>query len=565
MTELPEASEVRELVERFSVLPRLRHQRERLDRLLEDYARGRGDERRALTAALIGATGAGKSTLLNALAGSRIATEGVDRPTSRSLVVYAPEDAQLGALEKLGGRIERYSGARTANTWTGQVFLDTPDLNSVEQANRQVARSGLEQADVAIVVLHRGSVAEATQIDFLSEFARRRRVLFVLNFADELGPTAREELKTQVQRIAATQFKLAPEDAPVFAISALNARRGDGELFEYPKLLAALKDLAERATVERVRASNAVAALREIVQRLDEAGAELDALRAGAADDLRVGLDRVRDQLIADLDARLEAAQPHLAQRVRAQAAGRWWGPAALWMRLSTVGAGGFGAAALVARQNLPVGLAVAAASAAVNAVQDRTRAKSAENVVVGNDEELAAAQWLRGAITAPRQRALAADLSPSQFQIPELALMAEALTGLRASAFTYAQNDAISESVSRWWKWARWILLPVVNLPLFALGGDVAWHVVRGYLSGQYVSSEYFLNALALATLLSIVGALLASVSLAGVAKRARGLAQRRFAAGLEALSNGWVSGVQESMPELVAARARLDALRKL
>jgi ATPase subunit of ABC transporter with duplicated ATPase domains len=47
---------------------------------------------------LVGSTGAGKSTLLNALAGRRIAQEGVDRPTTREPVVYAPEDADLGEL-----------------------------------------------------------------------------------------------------------------------------------------------------------------------------------------------------------------------------------------------------------------------------------------------------------------------------------------------------------------------------------------------------------------------------------------------------------------------------------
>ncbi|MFL5318363.1 MAG: GTPase, partial [Myxococcaceae bacterium] len=448
MNGLPEAGEVRELIELFEPLPSVRHQRERLSRLLADYQRGLSEDRQALTAALIGATGAGKSTLLNALAGSRIAVEGVDRPTSRSLVVYAPLDAQLSTLERLGGRVERYSPQRSANSWSGQVFLDTPDLNSVELQNRQVARAGLEQADVAIVVLHRGSVAEATQLDFLSEFARRRRVIFVLNFADELGATAREDLKAQVRKIAEDHFKLSPE---VFAVSALNARRGDGELFEYPALLAALRELGEKTTVERVRASNAVAALREISQVLLDAEDELATVTDEAAKELQTGFEVARERLTEDFAARLQSAQPHLSQQVRAQAAGRWWGPAALWMRLSTVGAGGFGAAALVARQSLPIGLAVAAASAAVNAVQDKTRAKSAESVVVGGaaaEENSAVGQLARAALASARQRAISAGLEPEQLGLPPSAAMLEALMALRVASFAFAQTDAITQSV---------------------------------------------------------------------------------------------------------------------
>lgn len=561
---LPEPTEIRELIQTFQVLPKVRHQQERLARLVADYERGLSNERKALAVALIGATGAGKSTLLNALAGARIAIEGVDRPTSRSLIVYAPDDAELRGLEQLGARVERYTPqTRNAQSWSGQVFLDTPDLNSVEKANRQVARAGLEQADVALVVLHRGSVAEATQIDFLSEFARRRRVLFVVNFADELGPTAREELKGQVRKIAREQFGLSESEAQVFAISALNARRGDGDLFEWPALIDALRSLGEKTTIERVRASNAVAVLKEITQRLDAAASDFEAVSNGAAADLESGIAKARELLVKDFADRLAAAQPHLAQQVRAQAAGRWWGPAALWMRLSTVGAGGLGAAALVARQSLPVGLAVAAASAVVNAVQDRTRASSAEGVVVsGGEEDAAVGQLARAAVGPARQRVVAAGLTPEQVRVPEVPAVLALLTALRASCFTYAQTEAISNSVSRWWKWARWLLLPLVNLPILALGADVTYRVVRGYLEKDYVSSDYFLNALALAGILSLAGALLASISLSGIARRARDAARKRFEEGLDALAVTLASEVRQSQPELRAAKTRLAQL---
>lgn len=562
--DLPEPAELRELVAIFQVIPSVRHQADRLSRLLLDYERGLTTERRALTVALIGATGAGKSTLLNALAGSRVAIEGEQRPTSRSLALYAPNDAQLSALEKLGASVERYGVSHAASSWSGQVFMDTPDLNSVEKNHRAIARAGLEQADVAVVVLHRGSVAEATQLDFLAEFARRRRVVFVLNFADELGATAREELKSQVRRIAADQFGLKGEEAQVFAISALNARRGDGDVFEFPQLIEALKTLGESATTERIRASNAVAALREIVERLDEAGAVVETVSQQVAADLGGDLQRARERLTQDFRDRLAATQAHLAQRVRAEASGRWWGPAALWMRLSGLGAGGVGAAALLARQSLPVGLAAAAASAVVSAVQEKSKASSAESLVVrgATEEDAAVSELARAAVSPARQRAIAAGLQPEQLGVPTSVAMLEAWSALRASCFQFAQGEAISAAVERWWRWARFVLLPLVNLPLIALAGHAAYLVVRGYLEGRYVSSDYFINALALAAILSVAGAMLASLSLAGIARRARAAASARFEQGFDALAATWAAAPNEAQPELRAARQRLRSL---
>src|SRR5262249_59393146 len=71
-------------------LPALADSRALLERLAEDYARTRALAERPLRIALVGSTGAGKSTLLNALAGTVLAREGVDRPTSNEAVAHCP-------------------------------------------------------------------------------------------------------------------------------------------------------------------------------------------------------------------------------------------------------------------------------------------------------------------------------------------------------------------------------------------------------------------------------------------------------------------------------------------
>ena len=74
-----------------AVLRAVERRRPEIDRLLADLERQVERVQRAAVITLVGATGAGKSTLLNALAGLRVAKEGVNRPTTREPVVYAPE------------------------------------------------------------------------------------------------------------------------------------------------------------------------------------------------------------------------------------------------------------------------------------------------------------------------------------------------------------------------------------------------------------------------------------------------------------------------------------------
>lgn len=538
MRALPDPADLQALISEAQALPGLRSRRGSLERLVADYRRGHQSEERALVVALIGATGAGKSTLINALAGSDVAEEGVDRPTSRFPVIYAPQDALLDVLAGVPAKVVRYE-VRSGAPWSGQVFVDTPDLNSVVTEHRELARAIADRADVIVVVMHRGSVAEASQAEFLDEFARRRGVVFVLNFADQLGPEARTQLKQQVRGLAASRHGMGEHEVRVFAVSATMAKRGADPTGELPQLVAALQELGSRSAIERVRRSNAVAVLRQLKDEVSGAQAEVEAVLAEVEQALGKGLAEVRPSLEEEFLRRLNTAQGHLANEVRRQASGRWWGPAAWWMRLSMLGAGGLGAAAVVARRNLPLGLAVGAASAVLDRVRDEAHARSAERALSGPGGEEAADTVIaaRTATAHARAAAHARGVDPGSVGLPDATAVAEALSQARTRAWRYTESDAVGDAVAAWWKWSRFLLLPLINLPLLALFGHVAYRVVTAYLAERYLDASYFLNAAAMSAVLTVGGGLLASWSLWGATGRVKAAARARFRQELDGL----------------------------
>jgi energy-coupling factor transporter ATP-binding protein EcfA2 len=506
--------------------------RARVDQLFADYSRGFEGEQRALVIALVGATGAGKSTLLNALVGAAVAAPGDQRPTTEQAVIYAPDDASLGGLSAQAASVVRYS-KHAPGPWGGHVFVDTPDVNSVATAHRERAAALVEQADVAIVVLHKGSVVEAVQAEFLSGFARRRRLLFVLNHADLLSADAQRVLKEQIRAVAGE--RLAVPDAEVYSVSALLWQQGRAEVGEREALLAALRDLGDQAVADRVRRSNALGALRELQAVIGPALEAAEAVTERRAKLLAEGLAAARTALSEDFRARLEAASAHLGHAVRNEAARRFWGPAGWWMRLSLAGTSGVGAAALLVRGNPLVAGGVAVGSALLNRIQQHTLERSAhrrmEEVSASDPSARAAGLALAGAQNDALQRGGDAGL-------PEVTALAGELSKLRAEVWDSTSTLGLAEAVTRWWKVARFVLLPVVNLPLLALFGHGAYSVVRGYLEGNYVGADFLLSAAALAALIAAFGAGLASLTLFGVRRRLVSEGRRQFEAALAELS---------------------------
>ncbi len=175
---------------------------------LDDYVLPRYSSLDApLLAVVGGSTGAGKSTLVNALVGHPVTRAGAIRPTTRQpILVHHPDEGGwfagnriLPGLPRVTGSVEpgaQLPGAGIAKvSVTGEstesvgqtsllllghatipqgiALLDAPDIDSVSDANRQLAGQLLSAADLWIFVTTASRYADAVPWQLLTDAASR--------------------------------------------------------------------------------------------------------------------------------------------------------------------------------------------------------------------------------------------------------------------------------------------------------------------------------------------------------------------------------------------------------
>ncbi len=153
-----------------------------------------------LLAVLGGSTGSGKSTITNSLVGSNVSTAGVLRPTTRSPVLIChPEDQNwftstdiLPDLPRVTGGQQEHGKQQEPTTTSvlrirptktmppGLAIIDAPDIDSVEEANRELATQLLAAADLWLFVTTAVRYADAVPWDFLGRARDRGTTLSVI-------------------------------------------------------------------------------------------------------------------------------------------------------------------------------------------------------------------------------------------------------------------------------------------------------------------------------------------------------------------------------------------------
>ncbi len=144
-----------------------------------------------------GSTGAGKSTLVNSLVGASVSPAGVLRPTTRApVLVCHPDDLPWFEDDRILPGMSRTTGAPagpgglelapTPALRAGLALLDSPDIDSVVEANRALSRQLLAAADAWLFVTTAARYADAVPWELLQAAADRGTALSLV--LDRVAP-----------------------------------------------------------------------------------------------------------------------------------------------------------------------------------------------------------------------------------------------------------------------------------------------------------------------------------------------------------------------------------------
>jgi hypothetical protein len=192
---------------------RARHARGELVDQIDDYLLPRLRRMEApLLMVVGGSTGAGKSTLVNSLVGAEVSPAGVLRPTTRAPVLachpddvpWFEDDRVLGGMPRTTGGPAGPGGLQLAPTPAlppGLALLDSPDIDSVVERNRALARQLLAAADAWLFVTTAARYADAVPWELLHAARDRGTALSLV--LDRVPPESAGEVASHLREMMA--------------------------------------------------------------------------------------------------------------------------------------------------------------------------------------------------------------------------------------------------------------------------------------------------------------------------------------------------------------------------
>lgn len=359
--DLPGADDAREvrhrLVDQFHdhLLPRLR------------------DRDAPLLVVVGGSTGAGKSTLVNTLVGRVVSRTGVLRPTTRSsLLVHHPSDEDAFRSDRILPGLRRATGdtatqqsedpdvltmVASDRVPAGVGLLDTPDVDSVSAANRDLSRQLLAAADLWLFVTTPSRYADAVPWDLLSQAAERGTEVAVVldrvergeleqvhaHLRDMLDESGLDRAALLVVPAANDVDGMLPAETIAAVTEFLHEHTGsaaDRRAVADRTLRGALDSITTRVDVVRAGVTDQVAAVEGLLARADTAHEHAVTTLRTAIDDGRVlrgevlarwhdfvgagdllrwleeGIGRIRDRFAALWRRGTTSTDEHLAEAV---------------------------------------------------------------------------------------------------------------------------------------------------------------------------------------------------------------------------------------------------------
>jgi hypothetical protein len=321
-------------------LPEVGRARKEMDGLLDqfdDYLLPRLRRMDApLLAVIGGSTGAGKSTLTNSLVGRVVSRSGVLRPTTRSpVLVHHPFDAGAFLTQRILPGLARVTSEAPEplapldieeqghtslrlvpheGIAPGLAVVDAPDIDSVVEANRDLAAQLLSAADLWIFVTTAARYADAVPWEMLRQAVERGIAVAIV--LDRVPPEAVRDIRVHLATMLRDRGLAR---SPMFTIP--ETQTVDGLLPQglVAPLLAWLKRLARDAR------SRQIVVNRTLVGALDSLPERIQRL-AEAADAQVVADERLRQQLAQAYEAARRDIVRHLGDGtlLRGEVLARW-------------------------------------------------------------------------------------------------------------------------------------------------------------------------------------------------------------------------------------------------
>lgn len=217
---------------------------------------------RPLVAAFFGGTGVGKSSLLNRLVGQPLARTGVERPTSREISLYLHESLQIAALPN-DLPLEKVRIARHNHDSMRQVlWIDMPDIDSIEQRNRLLVLDWLPHIDCLIYVVNPERYRDDKGWRLLQSQGGQHAWVFVMNQWDRAHAA-------QLEDFAALLGKGGFEDPIILRTDCREdpaVRKPD----DFPQLQEVLKALADRHVISQLEGRTESVRLRYLARLLED-------------------------------------------------------------------------------------------------------------------------------------------------------------------------------------------------------------------------------------------------------------------------------------------------------
>ncbi|WP_309131605.1 dynamin family protein [Brevibacterium sp.] len=179
-----------------------------------------------------GSTGAGKSTLVNSLVGRSISPAGVRRPTTGNpIVVHNPADAAFFESSNFLSDLPRSSDPSAVDPSVilipeehvpaGTAILDCPDIDSVAESNRALARRILMAADLWLFVTTANRYADAAPWALLRDAAARHTSVAIV--LDRVPPEANREVRHHLSSLLSSA---GLANSPIFSVAELTLEDG---------------------------------------------------------------------------------------------------------------------------------------------------------------------------------------------------------------------------------------------------------------------------------------------------------------------------------------------------